>query len=93
MFRRKRQTLLETALTNALLELSVQTVGSEEYMETLSIVTRLQAMVEEDKSSSLSRDTLATILGNLMGILLIIGHERAHVISRNAIGLLLRPRI
>jgi len=40
-----------------------------------------------------SRDTLAVIGANLLGILMIIKHENVNVITSRAMGLILSPRV
>jgi hypothetical protein len=45
---------------------------------------------ELDKPDKLSKDTLAIIGGNLAGILLVIGYERAHVVTTKALSFLMK---
>jgi len=40
----------------------------------------------------ISPDTLATIGANLLGIMIIIGHERAHVVTSKALGFIMKLR-
>ena len=41
----------------------------------------------------ISPDTIAIIGGNLLGILLILEHERSHVIATKALGFIIRGRV
>jgi len=40
----------------------------------------------------ISRDTIALIAGNLMGILLIVAYEQKHVITSKGFGQVIRPK-
>jgi hypothetical protein len=90
--RKKEKTLLDVTIDAAFSELNRHPVGSEQYVKTLDILTRLHAL-EDVKSSRLSKDTLATVGANLLGILMIIHHEHLHPITSRATQLLIRPKI
>jgi hypothetical protein len=85
-------TPLEAAVNKALLDLNNHPVGSEEYQKSLDALTKLHKLKEEEKSSPVSRDTLAVIAANLLGIFMIIKHERVNVITSRAFGMLLKPK-
>lgn len=93
ILRQYKPSLLSDALAKALVSLSVMEVGSEEYVKTLDQVVKLHKMMEEEKSSSVSKDTLAVVGANLLGIILIIKHEFVNVITSKAISLLIKPRV
>lgn len=86
------QRLLEEELERALRELAGTSVGTEEYVKTLTSVERLNDMMAKKIPSSVSKDTLANIGANLIGIFMILQHERLNVISRNALGFVIRTR-
>jgi hypothetical protein len=88
-----KTSLLSDALSKALVELSVKDVGSEEYVKTLDQIVKLHKMMEEEKSSSVSRDTLITVGANLVGIILILTHEWTGPITSKALSLLIKPRV
>jgi hypothetical protein len=93
MFSRRREpTLLELASDRAIRELSNHHIGSEEFMTTLEVVAKLHKMKEEAKPPSVSRDTLAVVAGNLLGIIMIIRHEHVNIIASRAMNLVLKPR-
>jgi hypothetical protein len=83
---------LEKAVNRALHQLDYLDTGSEEYARTMDSLVKLHKMKEEEKPSSVSKDTMAIIGANLLGIILIISHERVNVITSKAFGLLLRPK-
>lgn len=84
--------LLERAVDRALLELGNHPVGSNDYDKALDHVVKLHRMREEEKSQSISKDTLVVAIANIIGIILIIRHEDVNVITSRAMNLLLKPR-
>lgn len=92
MRKAKEPTTLEKELQRAERRLSETDFGSEDYANNLSYVERLRTLQKEEKSGRVSKETWATIGANLAGILLIIGHERAHVVSANALRMLMKLR-
>jgi len=85
-------TPLEDAVNRALLDLKNHAVGSEEYQKSLDALTKLYKMKNEEKPSSVSKDTLVVVAANLLGLLMVIKHERVNVITSRAFGMLLRPK-
>jgi len=87
MFNRKerQKTDLEVALERALAELRNHDVGSKEYGEILDRIAKLHKMKEDEKPSSVSLDTQVKVAANLVGILLIISHERIHLVNTAAL--------
>lgn len=94
MFSRNReQTALNTAMDKAMKELSRHEVGSDEYNKVLESVIKIHAMKVKDKPDRVSLDTLVLSVSNLVGIVLVIGHEQiGNVLTSKALGLLIRPR-
>jgi hypothetical protein len=64
--------------------------GTEEYSNTLSYLERLVKLKAEDKPERISRNTVAVVLGNLAGILLIVAYEQKHVMTSKAFGTILK---
>lgn len=54
--------------------------------------TLLKLKQEAVSKNRVSKDTLAIIAGNLAGIVLILGHERAHVVASKALGFVMKAR-
>lgn len=90
--RNKTETPLNAAMNELLREL-VQTEGDSEQAE--RIVARLTELNELQKTNSsgpISKDALVTAGANLAGILLILNHERAHVVTSKALGFVMKLR-
>jgi hypothetical protein len=86
------QRLLEEELERAIIYMKRSTMDSEEYAKTLVIVERLHGMLDEETSRPMSKDTMATVGANLLGILMIIKHESVNVITSKALSFVIRPR-
>lgn len=93
MFKSGEMSSLEIVTERAIRELNNHPVGSEEYVRTLDQVVKLHKMREEEKSASVSKDTLIVAGTNLLGIIMIIKHEFLNVITSRALSLILKPRI
>jgi hypothetical protein len=85
--------LLEKAIERAIRNLGNHEVTSDEYAKTLDHVVTLHKMLVEDKPAQVSKDTMAVVGANLLGIVLVIKHEFVNVVTSRAMGLLLKPRI
>ena len=93
MFPRKSKSdmLLEEEIESVLRHLKVTTVTSEEYPKMLNYLTRLYDLKGE-RPSSVKKDTIALIAGNLAGILLILKHERMDIITSKALSFVIRAQ-
>ncbi len=81
------QLLLEEELIHALKTLRGQTPGSQEYNKTLDSAVKIFEMTGRHKPTSVSKDVLANVGANLLGILMIIKHESVgNFISSKALG-------
>lgn len=85
MFRKKHEDPgLDKAIDEAIRALDPL---SKEYLQNVEGVERLYQL-KEKSNNRISPDTLATIAANLAGIVLILNHERVHVVSTKALTLL-----
>lgn len=90
-FTKKKQTKLEKEISLVLDKLKKEDVGTEEYQNILDHLSKLYEMKQKDKSS-ISPDTVAVVVGNLLGIILILKHEELNVITSKALGFVIRGR-
>ncbi len=79
---------LEKAIDDALIELASLQADTPEYDAVLDKIERLYKLrlPEPEASKPISKDTIIAVAGNLVGIILIINHEKLHVISTKALG-------
>ena len=83
--------LLEDEIAHGLRKLKTFDPSSDDYQKMLDRLVVMHRMKEEDKSQFGSKDTLAVVVGNLLGIFMVIKHEHVNVITSRAFQLLLRP--
>ena len=83
--------LLEEEISRNLRELKFHEATSDEYQKRMDRLVALYRMKEEEKSRFGSKDTLAVIFGNLMGIFMIVKHEHVNVITSRAMQLVRMP--
>ena len=83
---------LQIAIDEALAQLNGIEVESTEYNEKMIAVTELYKLKEKHSPKRVSPDTVAIVVGNLAGIALILGYERAHVVTSKALGFVIKAR-
>lgn len=91
-FSRNTTTPFDDLITEVLDEMSLIGPTSEKYQDLMAYLERLQQLKTYTRSEPLSRNTIALIAGNLMGILLIIAYEQKHVMTSKGFGEVVRPR-
>lgn len=77
---------LDLALAKAYLELTTHVVDSDEYAKAADQIVKLEAIRTANRPDRISKDTMVLAGANLIGILTIVNHERAHVIASKALG-------
>lgn len=94
MFNRRppQKTGLDDAITDALAELKGFSPTEEGYTVAVATVETLYKLKEIEKPERISKDTLAVVIGNLLGIAVIVGHERAHLVTSKALSFVLKSR-
>lgn len=97
MFTKKSSTNkdgLTKAIDSLLEEMSDLNGDDPEYAKMADQLTKLYALKEVDhrveSTHRVSMDTMAVVGANLAGILMIVGHERANVVTSKALSLLLK---
>lgn len=82
MFKRNRiEVNLDNEINNLLELMDKETKYTDDYK---TMVDQLAKLYELRKGNRISADTLATIGANLAGIIVLMNHERAHVIASKA---------
>ena len=68
-------------------------VSSEEYRAALDNLEQMYKVKQIEKTNGVSKDTVAIIAGNLLGILLILNYEKLDVVSTKALGFVIKGRV
>jgi hypothetical protein len=74
-------------ITQAESDLQTMDAGSEEYAKALAHLERLYKLKTQTVSKQIDPNTVVLVIGNLLGILILVGYEHSHVIGSRAIGL------
>ena len=77
---------LDEAIELALEELKLHDQHTEQYASIVDQLVKLYAMENSKQSNRVSKDGLLAVIGNLLGIGIIIGYEHAHPIASKALG-------
>lgn len=76
---------LKTTIAEILTDMQGFNAESPEYERLLARVERLKKLQTTDRRWwHVSPDTLAVVAGNILGILIIVGYERTHVMTTRA---------
>ena len=81
----------DAAVSQALLKV-IESEDAETYDLWLKRAERLSVLRESNAKNRVSRDTLAVVGGNITIAAMIIGFERAHIVTSKALGLFLKMR-
>ena len=91
--KRDKRTNLEREIDAVIEEMSQYSRDSKEYSDIAVNLERLYKAKACDRDRRVTPDTIAIIAGNLLGIALIIWHEKADVITSKALGFVLKGRV
>ena len=83
--RKKKPSKLDEAIDEVFSEMSGFTSDAPEYDLMTSQLERLYAIRQQEKPRRVQPDTWAVIGSNIVGILIIVGYERTHVITSKAL--------
>lgn len=92
MIIKTQPTVLDETIDAALSELKELKTNDPAYQTTLDRVKELYKLKEQNTPKRVSPDTMVLVAGNLAGIVLILGYERAHVVTSKALGFVLKSR-
>lgn len=79
------KTGLDLVIDKLLKEIADQDFYSEEYTTMVDQLVKLYSLKDNQSNKRVSKDTLVIVAGNLVGIVLIVGYERAHVVTSKAL--------
>src|SRR6266550_4722076 len=81
---------LDLVIDIAEAELAKQDIGSVEYIQIMDQLERLYKMKASVKTepNRVGKDNLIAVIGNFVGIVLVINHERVNVITSKALNMI-----
>lgn len=83
---------LDKAIDDIYREMSGVSADSDEYAKMVDQLVKLHGLKHNKNPARISRDTLATVVGNLVGIVLIVAVERENILTTKALNFLLKPK-
>lgn len=91
-FNNEKDSHIDPLIENVIEEMHRKGVLSDDYPALMTHLERLHEIKVKERQDPVSRDTLAMIAGNLMGILLIVAYEQKHVMTSKGLTQIIRPR-
>lgn len=93
LIRRKKPdtTALDQQITRVSHEMDTVSTYSDEYKEMLKRLERLHKLKGQETPKPVSRDTIWIVVGNVVGIVIIVAYEHKHVIGGRAFDRVSRP--
>jgi hypothetical protein len=83
---------LDHAIATLLSDMEGYAPETPEYKTMLARLTKLYKLKALDRPERVSKDTVALVVGNLAGILLITHYEQIHVVTSKAVSFVIKPR-
>ncbi len=89
----RKRSKLENVIDSILDDMSKLKADSNEYSDMANNLEKLLKAKSYEKQKGISPDTIAIVAGNLIGIVLILKHEKIDIITSKALGFVLRGRV
>ena len=91
MFKKKKNQL-DVAIDAVYAEMAIFGPDSEEYEKMIEYMERLSRIKAENRKLRVTHDTYAIVIGNLLGILIVIAYEQKHIFTTKAFSFGLKPK-
>ena len=91
--KKDKRTELEKEIDKLIDGLRTVNYDTEDYTKRLQIIERLKSLEDDKSKRRVSPDTVLLVAGNILGILIIVNHERLHVIASKALSHVIRGRV
>lgn len=90
---KRKHNTLKNEINTLLDHLTKMSPFSEEYTETANNLKTLLELQDKSKKKGVSLDTVVTVVGSLLGIVVIVWNEETRVITSKALGFVLKGRV
>lgn len=77
---------LDEAIDRIMQDMTAEDPNTDKYDAMSTQLERLYKIRNETRSRRVSPDTLANVAANIVGIGIIVGHERVHIVTSKALG-------
>lgn len=83
---------LEKTIDDLISDIAGYEGDTDDYTKMVDNLETLYKLKLEDKPDRVKLDTIAIVAANLLGIIIIVGFEKSHVMTSKALSNLLKPR-
>lgn len=90
-WKQKDNPTIDNEIDRILLEMSMTDLDSDEYVKLQDRLEKAQTIRSKNGRGRVSPDQVFQTVGYLLGIAIIVGHERLHVITSKAVGFIPKP--
>jgi len=91
LFAKRKPSILDEPIEKVLTEMNTYGPDSPEYPKLIDHLDRLTRMKEQSYRRP-SPDAMAIVVGNLLGILVIVAYEQKHVMVSKGLGFVIKPK-
>lgn len=89
---KEKASVLDEPIAKVLTQMNTYGTEDPEFKVAMDHLERLMKLKAEEQKSSVSPDTMAIVLGNLLGILIIVAYEQKHVMVSRGLGFVIKAR-
>jgi len=88
----KKTSALDEPIERVLYEMTLYGPDTDEYPALVEHLERLMTMKAQERKSRVSPDTMAMVVGNLLGILVIVAYEQKHVMVSKGLSFVFKAK-
>jgi len=92
-FKKKKLSEVDDEIKRVVSDMATCDMDSDEYATRMKHLERLNGLRNaEERTNRISLDTVVIVVGNIVGILIIVSYEQTHVVTSKAFGMLFNRR-
>lgn len=88
-----KKTDLDKAIDSVFQEMETVNADSEEYSKMVQQLETLYKIRSSTKDNRVDVNTVVTVAGNLLGIVMILNYERLHIVTTKALGFVMKTKL
>lgn len=91
-FPKRKASSFDEPIDRVLAQMKDTDLNEEEFNTLMTHLERMNRLRLEDRARKVSPDTMAIVVGNLIGLVIIVGFERNNIITSKGLGFILRAK-
>jgi hypothetical protein len=88
----RKPTVLDEPIEKVMTGMNMYSPEDPEYLTLMNHLERLNRMKAENRQTRVSPDTMAIVVGNILGILVIVAYEQKHVMVSKGLGFVIKAK-